>query len=475
MAFSSLSFLFVFLPFALGGYYLLPRRLGAAIRNYWLLACSLLFYAYGEPTFVLVMLLSIAFNFVMANAIDSCTGRGRRRQIWLWVAIFGNLAVLGVWKYANFAIATLREFIPLFQGCIPQTSIVLPIGISFFTFQAMSYVIDVYNGKTVVQRNPFYLALYIALFPQLIAGPIVRYSDVCVQLQERRETLEKFARGIIRFLIGLNKKMLLANTMALIADDVFDGHVALGFFSTWLGAVCYTLQIYFDFSGYSDMAIGLARMFGFEFPENFNYPYVSKTITEFWRRWHISLGSWFRDYVYFPLGGSRVGRLRLIVNLMIVWSLTGVWHGANWTFILWGALYGVLIAVEKGLKIPQTVDRFRLMGYITWPVTMLFVIVGWVLFRSSSLSFAVQYLREMFSFSRVCDKVDLPLGMHQVWFLVALGALASVSWTKMRGLQRLKSTSSWWVCLFVIQLVLATVSVSQAVLHAHNPFIYFHF
>ena len=355
MLFSSLEFLFFFLPICIGGYYLLPRRL----KNAWLLAASLFFYAWGEPTFVAVMVASIVMNYLLALIIAS----SRLPQFWRRLALQGgivmNLALIFVYKYANFATGVLREVFPSLQGAIPQTSILLPIGISFFTFQALSYLVDVYRGIPA-QKNPVNLALYIALFPQLIAGPIVRYNTVAEQIVFRHESFDKFASGIGRFLIGFNKKMLLANFFAITADRFFAAK-GLSVCGAWLGAVAYTFQIFFDFSGYSDMAIGLGRMFGFEFLENFNYPYISRSITEFWRRWHMSLGSWFRDYLYFPLGGSRVDkRSRLVFNLSVVWLATGVWHGANWTFILWGVLYGVLIIGEKLSGWPKLVERRRI-------------------------------------------------------------------------------------------------------------------
>ena len=410
MLFTSIEFLFLFLPLVLAGYYLLPFRWN--IKNYFLLAASLGFYAWGEPKFVFVMLASIAFNYLAALAIERLRegrSRGTRdptvsplpAKAALAVAVAGNLALIGVWKYANFVTATLRGWFPSWQGAIPETSFLLPIGISFFTFQALSYVVDVYRGERA-QRNPLILALYIALFPQLIAGPIVRYTTVRDQLTARRTTWDQFASGVFRFVVGFNKKMLLANLMAEVADKAFAGAPGSVAFA-WLGAICYTLQIYFDFSGYSDMAIGLGRMFGFNFLENFNYPYISKTVTEFWRRWHMSLGSWFRDYVYFPLGGSRVGRGRLVLNLAVVWFLTGLWHGANWTFIFWGCLYGVLICFEKMTGWAKRVEASSVLGWLWRPVTLLAVMLGWVLFRAPSLGVAGSHLAAMFGGAPLVD------------------------------------------------------------------------
>ena len=477
MLFTSLEFLFLFLPLCLAVYYCLPFKWG--LKNGWLLAASLAFYAWGEPWFVFVMLGSIAFNYMVALAMDCIRAHGRWTRALLWLAVVGNLLVIGVWKYANFITANLREWIPLWKGLIPQTSFILPIGISFFTFQAMSYVIDVYRGTVKAQRNPFYLALYIALFPQLIAGPIVRYSTVCGEIMRRCTTLDDFSCGVRRFLCGFSKKMLLANAFAEVADKAF-GMQTPGTAMAWLGAVCYTLQIFFDFSGYSDMAIGLGRMFGFHFEENFNYPYVSKSVTEFWRRWHISLGSWFRDYVYFPLGGSRVGKMRLVFNLAVVWALTGLWHGANWTFILWGALYGLLIMVEKLCGIPKKVESSPYWRVAWQPLTLLAVVLGWVLFRSPDLSHAVDYLRTMFGFGAAATNAAVaPFEFGEI--RVLLGAAIALSAPIFPSLRTwLASTfqgGGAWYSLAEggVLLALFAVSVACLAMNAHNPFIYFNF
>ncbi|MBO7683300.1 MAG: MBOAT family protein, partial [Kiritimatiellae bacterium] len=431
MLFTSIEFLFLFLPLTLAVYFVLPLRWG--LKNAWLLAASLLFYAWGEPTFVFVMLGSIAFNYVAALVVDAARGRRGAAGAALAAAVAGNLAVIGLWKYANFATATLRAWFPSLRGAVPQTSFLLPIGISFFTFQALSYVVDVARGDVKVQRNPLRLALYIALFPQLIAGPIVRYSTVCGQIESRRTTPDMFGRGVLRFLYGFNKKMLLANLFASVADRAF-GMPDPGCGMAWLGAAAYTLQIFFDFSGYSDMAIGLGLVFGFRFLENFDYPYVSKTVTEFWRRWHMSLGSWFRDYVYFPLGGSRVGRARLVANLAVVWTLTGVWHGANWTFILWGALYGVLITAEKLADLPRRVDANPLLRAVYQPFTLLAVVLGWVLFRSADLPAAGAYLKAMFGGGAGSAPGLAAYQLGEIAAVLAAGALLSTP--LVRGLRR---------------------------------------
>lgn len=460
----------MFLPIVLAGYFLLPFRWG--LKNYWLLAASLLFYAWGEPSFVFVMLGSIAFNYVMALLVSARRGKFGEKAL-LGLSVAGNLSVIGLWKYANFVTGVMREWLPALQGAIPQTSFVLPIGISFFTFQAMSYVIDVYRGDVKPQRNPLYLALYIALFPQLIAGPIVRYSTVCEQIESRRTTLDMFSRGLIRFLVGFNKKMLLANLFAIVADKAF-GLSAPGCGMAWLGAVCYTLQIFFDFSGYSDMAIGLGQVFGFRFLENFDYPYVSRTVTEFWRRWHMSLGSWFRDYVYFPLGGSRVGKARLVFNLFVVWTLTGVWHGANWTFMLWGALYGVLITVEKLTDLPHRVERSRALGAICRPLTLLAVICGWVLFRADNLSTAGAYLGALVGLGSSGVPGMALQQLREMAVPLAIGLLLATPLVR-DFCRRHDDSPAVAAAEGVLQLALFACGISYLVISAYNPFIYFNF
>ena len=475
MVFTSVEFLICFLPVVLGMYFCLPRR----AKNGWLLLASLFFYAWGEPKFVLVMLGSILFNYLLALAVSATRDRPRRALAFLILAIAGNLSVLFLYKYANFVTSVARSVFQGYAGAIPQTSFVLPLGISFFTFQAMSYVIDVYRGVPA-QRNPLKIALYIALFPQLVAGPIVRYSTVRDQIDRRTVTWDSFAGGVYRFLIGFNKKMLLANLFGVTADRVFAiAEPSCGF--AWLGAAAYTFQIFFDFSAYSDMAIGLGAMFGFRFQENFNYPYVSKTVTEFWRRWHISLGCWFRDYVYFPLGGSRVGRGRLVLNLAVVWLLTGLWHGANWTFILWGVLYGALIMFEKLGAVPARVDAHPVLRAVYQPFTMLMVILGWVLFRSETLAQAGTFLQAMFlgadggatSWDHVVFEFNECRVVLVCGILCSTPMFARLSAWCVRRFPRSEAAlaASGWLW----QMVLLVVSVSFLAMNAHNPFIYFNF
>ena len=387
MVFSSTVFLFLFLPALLALYYL-PYRLGIGWRNAVLLLGSLLFYAWGEPTFVFVMLAEIAANWFCALFMDRAEGRARKA--WLAAAISVDVGMLVVYKYLGFL---HRNVLALCGSHAKAVEIALPIGISFFTFQIMSYAIDLYRRKVSVQKRPDDLCLYVALFPQLIAGPIVRYADVEDAIRNRRETFAQFSEGVCRFVVGLGKKVLLANYLAVIADNLFllagDGR-PLSAATAWIGLLAYTLQIYFDFSGYSDMAIGLGAMFGFRFNENFDHPYAATSVTDFWRRWHISLSSWFRDYVYIPLGGNRRSRPRVVWNLFVVWLLTGVWHGANWTFVAWGLAYFLALLLERSLGLAKS----RSLPMRVW--TILVVTLCWALFRSPTLPDAGRYVSLLF-------------------------------------------------------------------------------
>ena len=385
MVFSSLLFLFFYLPATLLVYYLVPSKW----RNLWLFLVNLVFYGWEEKLYVLLMLFSIAVNYAAGILVEKHRDKGRRI---LAVNAVINLGLLFFFKYYDFLAVNLGR-LPLFSFMHPL-GIALPIGISFYTFQNMSYPIDVYRGDARSQRSFIRYGTYVALFPQLIAGPIVRYKDIALQLEDRTETRERFASGVCRFCVGLSKKVLLANNIGALWDvyKAMDP-AALSFADAWLGALAFTFQIYFDFSGYSDMAVGLGRMLGFEFVENFNYPYISRSITEFWRRWHISLSTWFRDYVYIPLGGNRRGLWRQLLNLLIVWTLTGIWHGASWNFLLWGLYYALLLILEKRFLY----DRLqRAPGWIGHVYSLLLVVIGWVLFSVEDLSACAGYLRSMF-------------------------------------------------------------------------------
>ena len=475
MLFTSLEFLFAFFPITLAVNFILPSK----ARNYWLLIISLLFYAWGEPRFVIMMLVSIVMNYFFALRIAELDTTSKIRKLILFIAVVANLGIMFVYKYLNFVTKSLHEFFPGTQSLFDVTSFVLPIGISFFTFQALSYVIDVYRGIPV-QKNICHLGLYIAFFPQLIAGPIVRYTTIADQINNREITADMFSKGILRFLYGFNKKMLLANILAQVADQAF-AQSELSVAMAWLGIICYTLQIFFDFSGYSEMAIGLGLMFGFKFLENFDYPYISKTITEFWRRWHMSLGTWFRDYVYFPLGGSRVkSKIRLVFNLFVVWFATGVWHGASWNFILWGVLYGVIITVEKLTYIPKLSDRNRGFRIPYMIFTLLMVMFGWVLFRAIDLPAAINYFSAMFGSGAAGIVDDASIFYFKEYFVIIFfGILCATPLP--RFITRKLSTVGRPMELTVktvsysAQFLLFLIGVSYLVMNAHNPFIYFNF
>lgn len=469
MLFPSEVFLFVFLPVVLVVYYALLRKT-KKLKNVFLLLASLFFYAWGEPVYVYLMMGSIVFNWLMGLLIDRFREKKGISVLMFVLLVAVNIGVLGWYKYSEFTVLQINRFL---HTSIPVPIVPLPIGISFFTFQAMSYVIDVYRKRGKVQKNPLNVGLYIAFFPQLIAGPIVRYETIAEQIEHRVENFKDFSAGVTRFCVGLAKKVLIANNMALVADNAF-GLIIGGEFQgsagmAWLGAIAYTFQIFFDFSGYSDMAIGLGQMFGFHFEENFRYPYISKTVSEFWRRWHISMQTWFRDYVYFPLGGSRVSLPRNIFNLFVVWLLTGIWHGANWTFIAWGLMYFVILAFEKLTGLSK---KEYWWGHI---YTMLLVIIGWVIFRSTGMGNAFLYIKAMFGIGAkgLVDKaVWAYIAQNWIYFIFAIiGSVPLMPWID----SRLK-TNRVWQTLYAVGLVIClVVSVSFISNNAYNPFIYFNF
>ena len=467
LVFSSATFLFLFLPAVLILYYnpIIKKR---AFRNAILIASSIFFYAWGEPFFVLLMLASIMFNWLFGLGVAKFKDSNlSKAKLFVALSVVMNLSLMFVFKYLTFALENINA---IFSSNLDTLDIALPIGISFFTFQAMSYVIDVYRGNGAAQKNPFNVALYIAFFPQLIAGPIVRYQTIAEQINFRKENFNDFSDGVYRFMLGFCKKVLIANNVASIADEIFNGS-EMSVATAWIGAIAYTLQIFFDFAGYSEMAIGLGKMFGFHFLENFDYPYISKSVSEFWRRWHISLGSWFRDYVYFPLGGSRVSKKsRLIFNLFVVWLLTGIWHGANWTFVVWGLLYFVLLAFEKLTKFPE---KLRFFSHI---YTMLFVIIGWVIFRAESLSEAFGYLQTMFfcSDAEIFNMKALFYLDNYKFYLVA-GIIACFPiMPKIK--EKIKINKNVYETVAALAL-LATfiISLSFTIKGSYNPFIYFNF
>lgn len=466
MLFSSSVFLFLFLPIVLIAYYL-PLRRHRQAQNVFLLAASLLFYAWGEPWFVLVMIASILLNYAMGMWVDRNKFRHLSCRFPIAVAVVANIGLLYVFKYLTFTMGIANSL----GAALMVPVIELPIGISFFTFQALSYVIDVYRDKGAVQKSPLKVGLYISFFPQLIAGPIVKYETVADQIDNRVETLSDFTSGCARFVVGLAKKVLIANQMAVVADRAFElDAISPGF--AWLGALCYTFQIYFDFSGYSDMAIGLGKMFGFHFLENFNYPYISKSFTEFWRRWHISLSSWFRDYVYIPLGGNRVDtKLKHVRNLFVVWLCTGIWHGANWTFILWGLLYFVLLVWEKygglGKGWPS---------WFKWAFTFVMVMFAWILFRADSVDAAGMYLLSMFGLGAPGNSDLAILYLRENWvFLVAAAVFSTPIAHKVRTWADDRNSIVLDACYGLGLAMLFLVSVGFIVKGTYNPFIYFNF
>lgn len=468
MLFSSIVFLFSFLPAVIILYYLLPVR----FRNVILLLASLVFYAWGEPVYLFLMLLSILFNYFSGLDIARNLQDKRAAKRSLVFNLIINLAVLGFFKYEGFVLDTLNGILPVH---ISYHALPLPIGISFYTFQILSYIIDVYRGNVKVQTNLPNFALYVTMFPQLIAGPIVQYADVDEQLASREVSRTKFGEGSMYFIRGLAKKVLLANTSGMIFTEVSGlakGNIAV--MTAWLGAFAYMFQIYFDFSGYSDMAIGLGKMFGFEFNMNFNYPYVSKSITEFWRRWHISLSSWFRDYVYIPLGGNRVSKIKHIRNLLIVWFLTGLWHGAAWNFVAWGLYYGVILIIEKYLLSP-VLDR--LPDVVRHIYSIVLVVIGWVLFFSSSFGQAADYIRVMFGAGAhgFADRESMYLLTSNLilWLILIFGSTPLVHFRY----EHMLRTKKWNTTIInsVVYAALFIVCIAYLVTETYNPFLYFRF
>ena len=468
MLFSSIVFLFTFLPAVMILYYLLPVR----FRNVILLLASLVFYAWGEPVYLFLMLLSILFNYFSGLDIARSLQDKRAAKRSLVFNLIINLAVLGFFKYEGFVLDTLNGILPVH---ISYHALPLPIGISFYTFQILSYIIDVYRGNVKVQTNLPNFALYVTMFPQLIAGPIVQYADVDEQLASREVSWTKFGEGSMYFIRGLAKKVLLANTSGMIFTEVSGlakGNVAV--MTAWLGAFAYMFQIYFDFSGYSDMAIGLGKMFGFEFNMNFNYPYVSKSITEFWRRWHISLSSWFRDYVYIPLGGNRVSKIKHIRNLLIVWFLTGLWHGAAWNFVAWGLYYGVILIIEKYVLSP-VLDR--LPDVVRHIYSIILVVIGWVLFFSSSFGQAADYIRVMFGAGAhgFADRESMYLLTSNLilWLILIFGSTPLVHFRYEHMLRSKKWNTT--IINSVVYAALFIVCIAYLVTETYNPFLYFRF
>lgn len=468
MIFTSTVFLFGFLPIVLLGNILLKKKIAA--QNFFLLGMSLVFYAWGEPKYIALMLFSCCINWGMAIVIEKCKNR-KWRGVSLVVALAINIGMLLVCKYLNWGIGMFNHFFGL---SIPVTPFRLPVGISFYTFQALSYIIDVWCGRIKAQKSLINIGLYISLFPQLVAGPIVRYVDIEQKLFDRKITAEDTSEGIFRFLTGFCKKVLLADIFSVIADKAFalNGEASLGTAMAWLGAISYTLQIYYDFSGYSDMAIGLGKMLGFQFGENFNYPYMANSVSDFWRRWHISLGNWFRDYVYIPLGGNRKGKARTIINLMITWCVTGVWHGANLTFVLWGFIYGILILIEKIFSLPEKVKgvtaKVAYHGFVIFTV-----VLCWVIFRADNVSGAFQYISVMFGLESGVNDLAIT-GLYFREHLVELILGVVFSFPILPAIKKKDKKTINWIT-DILLYVCFIVAISYLIKGTYSPFIYFNF
>lgn len=464
MVFSSLVFLCIFLPIVFLLHCILP---GIRAKNAMLLLASLAFYGYGEPVYILLMLASALFNYICACLIEK---KPSIKRVLVTIAVIGNLTLLVIFKYSGFLVGLVNG---AFGSSIPVPEIRLPIGISFYTFQAMSYVIDVYRGTTRAQKNFGKVLLYISFFPQLIAGPIVKYHDVEMEIQERHQTLEGVSDGIRRFLAGLGKKVLIANTMGAVADTLYAlPNTQVNIAVAWIGALSYMLQIYFDFSGYSDMAIGLGRMFGFHFKENFHYPYISGSIREFWRRWHMSLSGWFQEYLYIPLGGNRKGKVRTVINKFIVFLCTGIWHGANLTFLFWGIYHGFFLMLEEFIPAIRNAGG-RIKSFFQHIYALLVVCVGFVFFREDTMSQGLFWVKEMFTgfhFERICTSLAWQQLTPVYLLTFAVGILACMPVKKL-----VEGKKGYEALTYIGSLVVLVLCILNLASGTYNPFIYFRF
>lgn len=472
MVFSSATFLFLFLPVTLFLYTVRlfkDKERETVKKNVVLLITSLIFYAWGEPVYVILMLLSIVFNFNAAIDIDNYISKPFKKRFVFVCALIFNIFILGFFKYYGFIIESVNS---IFSLSLTYKALPLPIGISFYTFQILSYVIDVYRGEVKAQKKIVNFATYITMFPQLIAGPIVQYYDIEKQLTDRTVTKEKFAAGIMMFIRGLGKKVLFANAVGAVYTEILTKDISsLSVVTAWIGIISYTLQIYFDFGGYSDMAIGLGKMLGFDFFQNFDFPYKAKSITDFWRRWHISLSSWFRDYVYIPLGGNRKGTFRTIINILVVWSLTGLWHGAAWNFIAWGAFYGVLLILEKYI-FKSLIEKTP--SFIRHIVTMVIVMIGWVFFSSETLTVAVDYIKSMFGLfgNRFIDETAKFLISNNGFSIVVM-TMSAVG--VFAALPRIKNFRFNITAMSVLYTGIFILCIIYLISETYNPFLYFRF
>lgn len=470
MIFTSIHFVFFFLPIVLLGNMILQKRVW--LQNLFLILVSLVFYGWSDPKLIILIIISIVLNYCTALSIGNIRTK-KVRLTFLLIGITFNIGMLVYFKYAGWCWEILNKIL---RRETEAFEIMLPLGISFYTFQALSYVIDVYRRDVKVQKNVFVVALYILMFPQLVAGPIVRYAEIELQIcSARRFFAEDFSDGVERFIKGFSKKVLLADSFSVMADKAFSLN-ALGELDTtmaWLGGIAYALQIYYDFSGYSDMAVGLGKMLGFTYPENFNYPYIANSITDFWRRWHMSLSTWFRDYVYIPLGGNRKGRMRTIINQAVTWLSTGLWHGANFTFLIWGGLNGGLLAAERATKIPQLISRKRVVGIVYRLFTIILIVLCWVMFRAESVTEAFRYYHVMFNFRKLQGNVETALFYLHIYrselFLGVLLCTPIVSKLFDARVKLLKILKD------IVMLVCFLVSISYVIKGTYSPFIYFNF
>lgn len=465
MVFSSIPFLYFFLPIVIILYFAVPKK----FRNLILFLCSLMFYAWGEPIYVTIMLFSTVLDYTNGRLLERFEGCGKKRRAILIFDIIANLGILMFFKYSDFFISNINS---LTGSQIGLLGLALPIGVSFYTFQTMSYTIDVYRHDAPAQKNIISFGAYVTLFPQLIAGPIVRYNTIAGQLNNRRESFSMFYDGVVRFCVGLAKKVLLANNIGMLWDTISATPAAqISVVSSWIGIIAFALQIYFDFSGYSDMAIGLGKMFGFTFEENFNYPYTSKSITEFWRRWHISLGTWFREYVYIPLGGSRKGRAQTYINIFVVWFLTGFWHGASWNFAVWGLYFAIILIIEKTFLLKLLAKLPKFVSHIYATILILF---GWVIFAFDSLKNGVEYFKTMLGIgaSGIIDSVAI-YNISSYGLVLIIAIVASMPLCK-----KIFDKFTWSkkeIVIGVLSLISLLLCTIYLVNSAYNPFLYFRF
>lgn len=467
LVFSSLSFLFWFLPIFLGVYFITPKK----VKNFILFIFSLIFYAWGEPIYICLMLFSTVFDYINGLLIERFGLNTKGSKVVLIIAMIGNLGLLGVFKYFDFFMGSLNN---VFGLSLPFLNVALPIGISFYTFQTMSYTIDVYRGVVPAQHNIITFGSYVTMFPQLIAGPIVQYKTVERELNSRSVGLEDVYIGVRRFLIGFVKKVFLANNIGFLWSEILGSYSNLSSLTLILGLICFAFQIYFDFSGYSDMAIGLGRMLGFKFLENFNYPYISKSITEFWNRWHISLSSWFKEYVYIPLGGNRKGLKRQIINISIVWLLTGFWHGASWNYVLWGIYYGILLIIEKCFLLKILKDK---PSWISHLYTLFFVIIGWGLFAIEDFNVLIGYFENILINPNGFIGPDIFYYIKNYIVLIVICLISSVNWGKTLY-EKIKESKYSKILIVIVDILLIIcfiLSLAMLVSSTYNPFLYFRF